>query len=418
MFPGILFYKLFLWLYSAGAKILSLFNRKAKLWVNGRKHLFKQLRHAFAANTSPVAWFHCASLGEFEQGRPLIEKLKKDYPHYRILVTFFSPSGYEVRKNYNQADWVFYLPLDGRHHARKFLKITKPSIVFFIKYEFWHYYLQEINRAETPLFLVSGLFRASQPFFKWYGGLNRKTLSYFTHFFVQKKSSEELLHTIGIENVTVTGDTRFDRVLATKNNWSEVDKIAAFCGNKKVFVAGSTWEADDLVIKHFVKVHPEMRFIIAPHEVEKDRIEECLKIYEQAVAYSNYDPQEKQPGVNVLVIDNIGMLSRLYNYAQISYVGGAFGDDGIHNVLEPLVFGTPVVFGPAYEKFPEAVDLAERAIGFPVENALEFEQTMDRLLTDDALISKVKSAAGMYVQENIGATEKIFSSIEKYLTHA
>lgn len=407
-FISLLLYNLFLWLYRVGARILGLFNKKAKLWVLGRMNIFSKLKNAFKENHAPIAWFHCASLGEFEQGRPLIEKLKKENPEYKILVTFFSPSGYEIRKNYSLADWVFYLPTDGKINAYRFMEIVKPSLAFFIKYEFWYFYLAELKKRNIPLFLVSGVFRTSQPFFKWYGAWQRKALTFFKHFFVQKKHSAILLQTLGFENATVTGDTRFDRVIATKNSWTSIESLEKFCGDKKVLVAGSTWEEDDLVLKHYVIAHPEVRFIIAPHEIGPARIKECKEIYENATLYSDFIKKEEIPhNINTLIIDNIGMLNRLYKYAQISYVGGAFGN-GIHNVLEPLVFGTPILFGPDYENFPETNDLIELKIGFSVNNALECEKIITELMNDSKKLSLIHNMAEEYIKENIGATEKIF----------
>lgn len=411
----LLFYNLFLWLYRIGAHLSGIFNKKAHLWVSGRQSIFIKLKKIFKNNTSPIIWFHCASLGEFEQGRPLIETFKKEYPKYKIIVTFFSPSGYEIRKDYPLADWVFYLPLDGKINAYRFLSIVKPSMVFFVKYEFWYFYLSEIKRRNIPLYLVSGLFRESQIFFKWYGQLQRKMLDFFTHIFLQNENSARLLASINIHNTTVTGDTRFDRVMATKQNWTEVEKIKEFCEDKQVLVAGSTWEEDDLVIKHFAVSNPDVRFIIAPHEINADRIKECAEIYEHAILYSQYHPEKKYENINTLIIDNIGMLSRLYKYATVSYVGGAFGENGIHNVLEPLIFGTPIIYGPIFDKFPEAAEIAEIGVGHPVDNALEFDKVIQTLLKNPEHLSAIKQQAAIYVSKNLGATDKVFDYIAEAL---
>ena len=407
------FYFLFVKLYPFLARVFSLFNDKAKLWVAGREKVFPKLRIFFNQNTKPVIWFHCASLGEFEQGRPVLESVKALYPRYAILVTFFSPSGYEVRKNYKGADYISYLPMDSVRNARYFVRLVKPALVIFIKYEFWFYYLKEIHQRKIPLLLVSGLFRKDQVFFKNYGGFYRRMLRYFSHLFLQTTDSLQLLQSVNIHKATVNGDTRFDRVLATLNNFKPIPEIAAFCGDKKVLVAGSTWIEDDEELDHFVINHPHMRFIIAPHSISEERLKECERLYKNTVRYSQLNSKPLTGGVNTLIIDNIGMLSRLYYYATICYIGGAFGGDGIHNILEPAVFAKPVIFGPVYDKFPEAVDLVATGGAFTIENALEGEEVLNELLQNEKAYAKSCAASGKYVAEKAGATRQVVQYIQE-----
>jgi len=407
------FYYLFITLYPLAARILSLFNKKAKLWVRGRKDVMEDVYHYFKSNTAPVIWFHCASLGEFEQGRPVLEGLRTVYTKHKFLVTFFSPSGYEIRKNYKQADFICYLPMDSPLRAKRFVKMVRPSLVIFIKYEFWFYYLKSIRKRNIPLLLVSGMFRDTQIFFKKYGGFYRGMLRYFTHLFVQTPQALQLLQAIGITNASVSGDTRFDRVLATAQNFEPVPLIDAFCAGKKVVVAGSTWTEDDEELDHFVINHPDMRFIIAPHDISEERLKECERLYKHTIRYSHLSKARNTAGINTLIIDNIGMLSRLYKYATICYVGGAFGGDGIHNILEPAVFAKPILFGPVHDKFPEAGELVEAGGAYSIENALELERILDDLLSDEQLYAQSCDASLHYVQRNAGATGKVIQYIQE-----
>ena len=343
-------YLLFTSLYPFGARMLAFFgNKKARLWVDGRKDVFAYLGSKLSNNTSLVIWFHCASLGEFEQGKPVMEALKQLYPQHKLLVTFFSPSGYEIRKNYPNADVICYLPMDSRKHAETFIKTVKPSFVVFVKYEFWYYYLTEIKRQNISLLLVSGLFRKGQPFFNWYGKFHKQMLQCFIHIFVQNQASLQLLQSISYTKASISGDTRFDRVLQTANSFEPLPLIELFCGDKQVLVAGSTWPEDDEELDHFVITHPQMRFIIAPHDISEERLQECEQLYKHTIRYSQLKNTELTSNTNTLIIDNIGMLSRIYRYAHITYVGGAFGGDGIHNILEAAVFAKPVVFGPEHD---------------------------------------------------------------------
>ncbi|WP_276480916.1 3-deoxy-D-manno-octulosonic acid transferase [Paraflavitalea pollutisoli] len=441
----LLFYNLFCRLYLLGIRLAALWNPKAKAWIAGRKDVFDQLVAAFddrrnpasrrpfgapaqqatadsATNTTTLPkliWMHCASLGEFEQGRPVIEALRSQHPGCRILLTFFSPSGYEVRKNYEGADHIFYLPMDSRSNARRFINIVKPDLVVWVKYEYWYHYLTNLHKRQIPTLLVSGIFRPDQPFFKWYGGLHRKMLKSFSHLFVQTPDSRELLARIGFNTtVTVNGDTRFDRVADILHKFTPIPAIEAFCSSHPTVVAGSTWPEDEEELDHYANTHPEMRFIIAPHEIHESHLKEIEKLFKHTIRYSVL--QKRVPGTvsreqqvtNTLIIDNIGMLSRLYKYATITYVGGGFGNDGVHNVLEAAVYHKPVVFGPVYEKYIEAAELVEQGGGFPIDTALELEKMLDQFINDPDGYKKACQQAGDYVQSKAGATKTILQFID------
>jgi 3-deoxy-D-manno-octulosonic-acid transferase len=404
-------YNLFLLLYPLGARIISVKNEKAKKWLQGRENILDQLRTI--SQDKKIIWVHCSSLGEFEQGKPLIEKLREQFSNVKIVLTFFSPSGYEIQKNYKGADYVFYLPLDSKQNATIFFDIVNPALIVFIKYEFWYYYISEAKRRNVPLLLASGIFRKSQPFFKWYGDFHRKMLQSISYFFVQDRKSVELLNSIGVKNVSVTGDTRFDRVLEIANQFEPISLIEQFCGNHPVIVAGSTWTEDDEELDHYANTNPHIRFIIAPHDISKARIDECLSLYKSSIRFSEFQSDNEQLSTNVLIIDNIGLLSKLYRYSTISYIGGGFGADGVHNVLEAAVYGKPVVFGPVYDKFIEAVELVERGGAFSIENALALENQLNKLLDDEILYKQACLASKTFVQENAGATEKIIHYIQE-----
>jgi len=347
--------------------------------------------------------------------------LKKNYPAFSIVLTFFSPSGYEHEKNNSGADHVFYMPVDSNTNAQKFYNIVQPALVVFIKYEFWNYYLHEARKRKIPLLLVSGIFRKDQPFFKWYGDFHRQMLQCFTHLFVQNEPALELLRTIQIDNVSVSGDTRFDRVWEIAQEFKPIPGIEVFCAGKKVIIAGSTWTDDDEALDHYANTYKDYRFIIAPHDIGEDRLKECESLYHHSMRYSEFKKLEAgnlltgqagwKPGINTLIIDNIGMLKYLYKYADVCYVGGGFGSDGVHNVLEAAVYSKPVVFGPEYDKYIEAVDLVEKNAAFSVDNALELEEILNELITDKNVYEEAAFAAGSYVKSKTGAT----GSVMKYI---
>lgn len=356
---------------------------------------------------------HCASLGEFEQGRPVLENLKMKYPEQEVVLTFFSPSGYEVMKGYKGADHIFYLPMDNIFAARKFIDIVNPSLVLWVKYEYWLYYLQELKRRNIPVLLVSGIFRKTQPFFKWYGGMWKQMLQNFDHLFVQNEASENLLQSIGIsKNVTVSGDTRFDRVIAIAGESLTSEIITSFCGDHKVIVAGSTWEDDEIILAAYGdETGHRQKLIVVPHEIDQPHIDTLKKLFKQSVSYTEL---QKNPALlqqignyHTLIIDTIGMLSRLYKLGHINYVGGGFTNDGIHNILEAAVWGRPVVIGENYEKYFEATDLVNCGAAESISDAVELKEVMDSWLTDEKAYVESATAAKDYVYAKAGATGKI-----------
>jgi 3-deoxy-D-manno-octulosonic-acid transferase len=395
------------------------FNEKAGKWVKGRKNIFHQLQQSIQKEDK-VIWVHCASLGEFEQGRPVIEKLRSSYPLFKILLTFFSPSGYEAQKNYSGADWVFYLPLDGATNARRFLEITHPSLVIFVKYEFWYYYLKKIKYREIPIILISALFRKDMSFFKWYGGLSRKMLSRFDHLFVQNKNSLVLLTAIGLGNISsISGDTRFDRVIDIAANAKPDFVIEQFKKNSLLVVAGSTWQEDEAVIqKVYTSMPQNLKWIIAPHEISEKHIQSLLRQFPGAIRYSHISTASPvNSNANVLIIDSIGLLSQLYLHAHISYVGGGLRTMGVHNVLEAAVYYKPVIFGYHYEKYSEAIDLVKAGGGLPFSDEKKNGQMLSELITGLLLNTDEYNfccrAAGDYVRSQQGATERIMEYIHE-----
>ena len=427
---SIIFYHVFLWLYKTGIRLIAPWNRKARAWKEGRKGLFARMSAELGAGggNGPIIWMHCSSLGEFEQGRPVLEGLRREAPGCRIILSFFSPSGYEAKKDYPGADHIFYLPLDSRQHARRFIDLVKPTLVLWVKYDYWYYFLVELKRRNIPLLLISGVFRADQPFFRWYGRLHRYMLECFTYLFVQTESSAKLLSTLGLsENVRVSGDTRFDRVIEIAQGGEPLPAIGQFCGDQAaVIVAGSTWEEDEEELDHYANTHPEIRMLIAPHEIDEERLREVEKLFRYSIRYSQWERNLSTnagavriggaepagwPQPNVLIIDNIGMLSRLYKYATIAYVGGGFGDDGVHNVLEAAVYGKPVVYGPVIEKYAEAVELTDCGGGIVIDSALEAESVFNRLLNDPEECRETGEASRNYVYSKKGATEGIIGYI-------
>lgn len=357
---------------------------------------------------------HCASLGEFEQGRPLLERLKAEYPQLPVIITFFSPSGYEIRKNYAGADSVFYLPIDSRAHASRLLDTFNPALVIWIRYEFWYHYLTEIKNRKIPLLLVSAVFREEQPFFKWYGSLWRKMLSNFTCLFVQNESSLELIQNLRLSlPVSKSGDTRFDRVYSQSKDGLPIPGIEEFCKGKQVIVAGSTWEEDEDEWVHYVNSHPQTVFIIAPHVVDREHISSLSSRFPRSITYSQLMKLNTVKQGHVLIIDNIGMLSSLYRYADIAYVGGGFGDDGLHNILEAAAYGKPVIIGPEFERHYEAKELLEKGGLFSIRNALELEALLNELFNNSAKLESAGNAAKEYIWENLGATDKILAFVQE-----
>ena len=456
-----MFYDLAIGIYDLLVHLAAPFSRKPRKMMKGHWVVYDLLRQQVEKDERYI-WFHAASLGEFEQGRPLIESIRERYPDYKILQTFFSPSGYEVRKNYRGADIVCYLPFDKPRNVKKFLDIVNPCMAFFIKYEFWKNYLDELHKRRIPVYSVSSIFRKDQIFFKWYGGTYRNVLKDFDHLFVQNEASKRFLAKIGITRVTVVGDTRFDRVLQIREQAKELPLVEQFKNGAFTFVAGSSWGPDeDLFIEYF-NSHPEMKLIIAPHVIDENHLVEIIgKLKRPSVRYTRADgswgPDEdlfieyfnshpemkliiaphvidenhlveiigklKRPSVrytradeknvrkaDCLIIDCFGLLSSIYRYGEIAYIGGGFGV-GIHNTLEAAVYGIPVIFGPKYQKFMEAMQLIEAGGAYSIKDYNELKILLDRLLTDEAFLKKTGTNAGNYVIGNSGATEKVLHMI-------
>ena len=402
-------YTIAIYLYALAVRLASLTNRKARLMIKGHRKTWRTLRD-HAKERQHYVWFHAASLGEFEQGRPLMERLRREHPEKRILLTFFSPSGYEVRKDYAGADLVCYLPFDTPLNARRFVRLVQPEKAFFIKYEFWHHYIDELHRAGVPVYSVSSIFRNDQIFFRPYGRGYARVLHHFNHFFVQNEASRRLLNSLGVTQVSVTGDTRFDRVIDIRNQAKSLPLAAALTGDSRTIVAGSTWPPDEEILIPYFNRHPELKLIIAPHEVNEERlrsIEQRLK--RPALRYSQAT-LESSAQADCLIIDGYGLLSSLYRYATLAYVGGGFGV-GIHNVPEAAVYGVPVFFGPNNQRFREARDLINEGGSFEVTSADDFQAQADRLLADERALAKSGQAAGDYIRRNAGATEAIFREV-------
>ncbi|MGV3685878.1 MAG: 3-deoxy-D-manno-octulosonic acid transferase [Daejeonella sp.] len=403
-----------LFLYDLGVHVYrfviglaSLKNKKAAAWINGRKDLLYHIGNQLPAHENRV-WFHFASLGEFEQGRPVLEGIKIKHPGISIVITFFSPSGYEVRKDYKLAEHVFYLPLDTQKNASEFITLINPAFAVFTKYEYWYHYFAELQQKEIPLFIVSGIFRKNQPFFKWYGSLHRRMLHMVSHFFVQNEASKELLNTLGLTNVTVTGDTRFDRVVKNSNQPVPVPEVGKFCRNKKTFIAGSTWPEDEALLASLTADNPDWKFIVAPHETHNEHILQVEKIFPNSVKLSEIKTHDTNK--QVLIVDSIGLLSNLYQYGDIAYIGGGFGV-GIHNTQEAAAFGLPVIFGPNFNKFQEAVDMIELGSAFSIQNSADLLKRM-QYLTDDGVRLKAGRIAKDYILKNAGATDIILEHLE------
>lgn len=402
-----------LWLYNIAIKLYDLIiylvsplNEKAAFFIKGRKNIFKKI----ALTVDPAQkhiWFHFASLGEFEQGRTVLEKIKALYPQKRIIITFFSPSGYEIRKNYPLADGVFYLPLDTAENAKKLIAALNPEIAIFTKYEYWYHYFKALKKNDIPLFIISGIFRTGQVYFKWYGSFNREILSFVDHFFLQNEESRALLSSIQLENTSLSGDTRFDRVAENAASPKTFDFVEKFCGTSPVLVAGSTWPADEKILSALIAACPDWKFIVAPHEIDADHINSLQKLLAGSVKYSSLEETKQKS--QVLIIDNIGLLSSLYQYGSIAYIGGGFGT-GIHNTLEAAAFGIPVIFGPKYEKFQEAKDLISLNAAISIRNENELLDAFKSLLTN----KRSGDAAKNYVISKTGSTDQIINYIQKY----
>ncbi len=408
-------YNIFIFLYSTAIRIASIFNNKARQWVDGRKNILTQIKQDHISDNQ-IIWVHCASLGEFEQGRPIIEKFRATYPDHSIVLTFFSPSGYEIRKDYEFADYIYYLPLDTAKNARRFINYVRPKLVIFIKYEFWFNYIDELYRQKIPLIFASVIFRKSQHFFKPWGKWFARQLNKVTYLFVQNEESIELLDSIGIHHSEVSGDTRFDRVIQLSNESISFPIVEQFKGDSFLLMAGSTWQPDEKIIRYLLdNSKADFKVVIAPHLIDKEHIADIQE------RFRNYDPvlYSEVADINlkksrVLIIDSIGMLAQLYRYADIAYVGGGFGV-GIHNLLEASTYGIPVLFGPNYKRFREAIELKDNGGGFPVENSEEGLVVFEKLIQDKNAYIKSADIARQYVHKNAGATQLVIHKTKEYI---
>lgn len=408
-----------LWLYTIGIdfygliiRFVALFNQKANLFVQGRKNIFQSISNKINQKEKHI-WFHFASLGEFEQGRPVLEKLKNNHPDKKVIITFFSPSGYEIRKNYALAKGIFYLPLDTKSNAKMFIEAINPEMAIFTKYEYWYHYFSELHHRNIPLYIISGIFRENQVFFKPYGGLYRKILSFVSHFFVQNQESVDLLKTIGFENTSLSGDTRFDRVYENALTAKKLTEIEQFCDEKPTLIAGSTWQEDEKLLSALPEKYSDWKFIIAPHEIDENHIQSIEKLFSNSIRFSVLSSEfvlqklhSSNLKSNVLIIDNIGMLSSLYQYGKMAYIGGGFGA-GIHNTLEAAAFGLPVIFGPKYNKFQEAKDLIKIGAAQSISSMEEMQNAFEYFKEN----TEATVAAKVYVAHKKGATDLILKEI-------
>jgi len=404
-------YNIFIVCYQLAIRLLAFKNKKAKEWIIGRENWQHALQHAIGDHKSWI-WMHCASAGEFEQGKPVIENLKKQFPDVKVVVSFFSPSGFGIAKKYKYADHVTYLPLDTSSNAKDFIHIVQPKLVVFVKYDYWYHHLKTVKENGVPLLLVSAIFREGQPFFKWYGGLHREMLGFFSQIFVQDAASAQLLTKVKIDHYTISGDTRFDRVSTLTQELPQLEIIEAFRNGQKVIVAGSTWPEDENLLQKTIAGIRDLKVIIAPHEINRAHIAHIQSVFPEAILFSEAtksNTEDKQ----VLIIDNVGMLSRLYYYATVTYIGGGFNKSGIHNTLEAAVWGKPVFFGPNFQKFKEAKELIARGGALSVSDSLIFNKQLTQFLADDTHLQRTGEIAREYVMTNIGATEKIIRYIRQ-----
>lgn len=404
----ILFYQISIQLYAFGIRIASLFKPKAKLWVEGRQHLLQKIETTINSSENHV-WFHCASLGEYEQAKPIIEKIKLQHPNYKILVTFFSPSGYELRKNDSLVDYVFYLPIDTISNATSFIELVNPKMVFFVKYEFWFNYILQLKARNIPTYLVSGVFRTDQLFFKWYGKWYKKVLNGFTHFFVQNEASKRLLNEHGFNNVTLSGDTRYDRVFENSLNPTELPLIAKFKENKLLMVGGSTWQPEEQILASFSNT--DFKIIVAPHDISEPHIKQIEHLFKnKCLRYSNAT-LENVLNESVLIIDNIGILSNIYQYSDVSLIGGGFSG-ALHNILEPACFGNVVLFGSNHIKYHEAQELINANGAFEILNSVDLNEKIRVILPE---INSHKQNSKQFVESKTGATICILDFLNNHL---
>ena len=405
-----LLYNICIILYAQIVRVVALWNNKAKQWVEGRRDIFEDMARKIN-KADRVIWLHVASLGEFEQGRPIIEQIRKEHPEYKILLTFFSPSGYEIRKNYEGADYIFYLPIDTPRNVKRFLDIAHPEIAIFVKYEFWLNYLYELKARNVRTFVISAIFRADSVFFKWYGSRWRQALDSYEQIFVQNEESQALLHKIGFDNVIIAGDTRFDRVAAIAQAAKKIDIVERFKADSRLFVAGSTWGPDEDILQELINSNPDIKFVIAPHEMNEGRIGKIIEATKGgAIRYTQCNEQTTFDGTQVLILDTVGILSSVYGYALWSYIGGGFGV-GIHNTLEAATFALPIAFGPNYKKFKEARDMVALGVATKVESAEDLHKWFTPLRDCEQTLRHVSTTAKEYTSKHQGATSLIMKIV-------
>lgn len=402
----LLFYNIGIRLYGLGIRVASLFNPKAKKWVDGRKGLLEMIEQEAASFSGETLWVHCASLGEFEMARPIMEQLKADNPKLRIVLTFFSPSGYEIRKNYKLADHVFYLPLDTPSNAKRFVQAINPTKVIFVKYDLWFHHLNEAKKFGAKLMLISATFRPSQQYFKFYGSTSREALKLFDRIFLVEESSEKLLHGIDVKNTQVCGDTRYDRVMENAQSTEGNELVQTFKGDSKLIICGSTWKEDEVVLQDSIKNLKDVKWVIAPHEVGEENMKRVQKLYSKSIRFSQY----KTSDANVLVLDSIGLLNKLYQYADVAYIGGGFRS-GLHNVFEATAFGIPTVFGPDTSRFPDAAEMVQKGLAFRISSQPELKSKLADLLSQDQ--SQLHSEIKDFMASRTGATKAILEYTNK-----
>lgn len=403
---SLIFYNAALAFYALLIRIAALFHPKAKLFLAGRKQVFRKIKDALDKEHRPVIWMHCASLGEFEQGRPVMEALKSKYPGYAIFLTFFSPSGYEIKKKYPVADYVFYLPLDSHRNAIRLVGLLKPVLVLFVKYEFWFHYLKALNQYRIPVVLFSAYFQKDQPFFKWYGGIYRKMLGFYQQIFVQDETSRALLNGVGIPGVQITGDTRFDRAVKIVSEPQVFPNVAAFKGDKKLIIAGSSWPEDEALLARAVEHLSDFKLLIVPHETDSQNCSRILDSFAPDICFWNAD-NDLLAGKKMAIVNEVGKLAFLYRYADLVWIGGGFGK-GIHNIIEPAVYGLPVFFGPRYQRFREARELLKEHAVCSVDTSSAFVLAMQ----DEKELERMSLKAKSYVRDHLGATVKIMNYLE------
>ena len=414
-------YRLGITVYFAAIRLAALVNEKARLFAAGRTGLLHRMQEAFTGDSRKRIWMHCASLGEFEQGRPVLEALHEQYPEYAIILTFFSPSGYEVRKDYEGADYVFYLPMDSNANARRFLDIVQPSLCIFVKYEFWYFFLANIAVRKIPVILLSAIFHKDQGFFKWYGGLQRRMLRCFTHIFVQDAASKALLSNIKINEVSISGDTRFDRVIKAAQRKEELPVLDAFAANHKILVAGSTWKEDEVFLQKVLRLLPDdWKLVLVPHEVNIEHLRQIEDLFAgNVIKWSQYPPNVLHGMSNkgriterVLLVDKVGFLLHIYRYGRITWIGGGFGKDGVHNVLEAAVYGQPCYYGPIYHQFIEAKELIEKGGAFTFSSPQEFVAAVQQMEASHSYRQYADAAKG-YVYAKGGATDIVLAYVRQ-----